>query len=361
MKNTKHFTRWLIIFTALVAVCAVGVYFFVLRHSDAAKISDAPIEVKPQSKALSISALVVKSKPMVEEITATATLNADETVQLSFESSGRITELNIDEGQKVKKGTLVAKINDSELQAQLAKLKIQHKLAQDRELRQRSLLEREAISRESYEQSLTDVQTLKADIMQLESKIEKSSVFAPFDGVVGLRYLSEGAFVQPGATIAQMVKITPLKIDFSIPEKYAGVVKVGTPLQFTVEGYNKTFSAKIYAIEPQINTQTHMLAMRALYPNANEELRPGILCRVSLQIRLFPNAITIPSEALIPEMDGAKVFLYKDGKAMPTPVTIGIRTETEVQIAQGIQHGDTLITSGMLQLRYGMPVVINNF
>jgi membrane fusion protein (multidrug efflux system) len=260
----------------------------------------------------------------------------------------------------VKKGTLIAKINDTELQAQLAKLKIQLKLANDREQRQRSLLEREAISQESYEQSLTEVQTLKADILQLEAKIEKSSVYAPFEGIVGLRYTSEGAFVQPGTPITQLVKIKPLKVDFSIPERYADVVKVGMPVHFKIDGYNKPFPATVYAIEPQINATMRTLTIRAMYPNNREELKPGRYVSVDLQIHLFSNAIAIPSEALIPEMDGAKVFLYKSGKAIPVNVTIGIRTEVDVQITQGLNAGDTLITSGVLQLRYGMPVTINN-
>ena len=359
MKTTQHFYRWLIIFTILVAACAGGVYFFAFHSGDAQDLNaSAQAGAAGRQKALPVSVLIVKSKPMVEEINSAGTLNADETVNLSFESSGRITELNIDEGQQVKKGTLIAKINDTELQAQLAKLNIQLKLAQDRELRQRSLLEREAISQESYEQSLTDVQTLKADIMQLESKIEKSSVFAPFDGVVGLRYVSEGAFVQPGTAITQLVKIKPLKVDFSIPERYAGVVKAGMPLHFKVDGYENAFPAVVYAIEPQINVQTRTLTVRAMYANAREELKPGRYVYITLQMYLFANAIAIPSEALIPEMEGAKIFLYKSGRAMPAGVTLGIRTENEVQITQGLHSGDTLITSGMLQLRYGMPVSI---
>jgi membrane fusion protein (multidrug efflux system) len=326
------------------------------------KLPDTPPTEAPRQarKLLPVNALLVSSKPIVEYINSAGTLMADEAVELSFESSGRIIELNIREGQKAQKGALIAKINDNELQAQLDKLNVQHKLAEDREMRQRALLRREAISQESYEQSLTELQVLKADIAQLEAKIEKSSIRAPFDGIIGLRYTSEGAFVSPGTPVTQMVKITPLKVDFSIPERYAGVVQAGAPVLFRVDGYSKPFTAKVYAVEPQVDSKTRTLTVRAIYPNANEELMPGRYVTVELQIKMFSNAIAIPSEALIPEMNGAKVYLYKGGKAHPVPVSTGIRTESEIQIVSGLAAGDTLITSGILQMRTDLPVALTH-
>lgn len=313
-------------------------------------------EAPPKRPPLSVRSVAISPKPIIEYITGTGTLTASEEVDLSFESSGRITVLNIDEGQKVQKGTLLAKINDSELQAQRDKINVQLKLAEDREQRQRTLVEREAISRESYEQSLAEMQALKADLAQIEAKIEKASIFAPFDGMVGLRYTSEGAFVSPGTLVTKLVCISPLKVDFAIAERYIGNVHTGMTVFFTVEGYLKPFEAKVYAIEPNVDVKTRTFAMRALYPNTRETLKPGRSISVELHLRLFNDAISIPTEALIPEMDGTLVYVYRSGKAQPVPVQTGIRTETEIQITSGLAVGDTLITSGILQLRTGLPV-----
>ncbi len=353
----KKAIRWI----ALALIIAVGGTFIYLQFFAPSDMEEASPEEAPRQKreALNVRCIVVSTKPIVEQINSSGTLKASEQVELSFESSGRITLLNINEGQRVKKGTLLAKVNDNELQAQRDKINVQLKLAEDREARQRTLLEREAISREAYEQSLTELQSLKADLALIEAKIEKASIVAPFDGIVGLRYTSEGAYVSPGTLVTQLVSIKPLKVDFPINERHAGVVKVGMPVQFTAEGYSKPFTAKVYAIEPQVDVKMRALTVRALYDNRNEDLVPGRYIQVSLQIKQFDKAITIPNQALVPTMEGNIVYVSRSGKAQPVSVQIGIRNESEIQITSGLTPGDTLITSGILQLRKGLPVKLN--
>jgi membrane fusion protein (multidrug efflux system) len=346
--------RWTSI--ALVVV-ALGVLLAYRHFTGDNPQESASTEAPPQRRPpLSVRSVVISPKPIIDYIISSGTLIASEEVDLSFESSGRITVLDINEGQKVQKGALLAKINDNELQAQRDKINVQLKLAEDREQRQRTLLEREAISRESYEQSLAEMQAIKADLAQIEAKIEKSSIVAPFDGIIGLRYTSEGAFVSPGTLVAKLVCISPLKVDFAIAERYIGSVHTGMTVLFTVEGYLKPFEAKVYAIEPNVDIKTRTFAMRAMYPNTKEILKPGRSISVELQLKLFNDAISIPTEALIPEIDGTLVYVYRNGKAQPVPVQTGIRTETEIQITSGLAVGDTLITSGILQLRTGLPV-----
>lgn len=355
----KKAIRWVAL-ALVVAVGGVFVYLQFFSKNDLEKAADESAAPKQQKReALSVRGLVLQTKPIVEIINSSGTLKASEQVDLSFESSGRITELNINEGEKVAKGTLLAKINDSELQAQRDKIQVQLKLAEDRESRQRTLLEREAISRESYEQVLAEMQSLKADMAEIEAKIEKSSIVAPFDGIVGLRYTSEGAYVSPGTLVTQVVSIRPLKVDFAIPERYASVVRTGMPVAFHVDGYAKSFSAKVYAIEPQVDSKTRTLTIRAMYDNAREDLMPGRYISVELQIKLFNNAIAIPNEALIPTMEGNMVYVYRGGKAEPVNITTGIRTESEIQITSGLTTRDTLITSGILQMRKGIAVKLN--
>lgn len=312
-----------------------------------------------QQRALNVQALLISPERLVELINSSGTLLPDEEVDLAFEASGKIVNINFTEGAQVKKGALLAKVNDRHLQAQLLRLKAQHKLAEEREYRQRTLLSRDAISQESYDQVVTELQTLDADIMLVEARIAETELRAPFDGIIGLRYVSEGAFANPNTNIARLIKISPLKIEFSIPERYSGEVSPGFPIVFSVDGVPDPFQAVVYAVDPKVDIRTRNIVARALYPNRNEELKPGRFAAITLQLAETFNAIAIPSQALIPEMDGDRVFLYSKGKAESRIVRTGLRTESQIQIIEGLNFGDTLLTTGVLQLRHGLPVILD--
>jgi membrane fusion protein (multidrug efflux system) len=302
---------------------------------------------------------VIKPTIMSELINQTGTLRPDEEVDLAFETSGKIVGINFTEGTRVKKGDLLAKINDRPLQAQLEKLEAQLRMSQAKEFRQKSLLDKDAISQESYDQVQTDVQSLKADINLIKARISETELRAPFDGIIGLRYLSEGSYASSSTKIARLIKISPLKIEFSISEKYASEIRIGYPITFKIAGNNQVFNATVYAIDPKIDIDTRTIVLRALYQNKNEELRPGIFAGVTLELSRIDNAIAIPTEALIPEMEGEKVFIYRKGKAQSIKVTTGLRTEAKIQITTGLKYGDTLITSGIMQLRQNLPIVLD--
>jgi membrane fusion protein (multidrug efflux system) len=294
-----------------------------------------------------------------ERIYTTGSLLPDEEVELAFETSGKVVAIYFQEGTRVKKGELLAKINDKPLQAQLLKLQAQRKLLEEREFRQRQLLERDAISRESYDQVSTELQSLQADILLVEARISETEMRAPFDGIVGLRMISEGAFANTQTKIVRLVKISPLKIEFSIPERYAGQITSGYPIIFLVDGVQDTFNANVYAIEPKVDVNTRTIVTRAMYANKNEELKPGRFAKVEALLSQIDNAVSIPTEAIIPEMDGEKVFIYKNGKAEQVKVTTGLRTEALIQIKEGLQFGDTLLTTAILQLRHQLPVKLD--
>ena len=254
-------------------------------------------------------------KNSVNPLNSTGTLRPDEEVDLAFETSGKIVSIKFTEGTRVKKGDLLAKINDRPLQAQLEKLLAQKKLTEAKEFRERSLLEKDAISQESYDQIVTELQTIEADINLIKARISETELRAPFDGIIGLRYLSEGSYATSSTKIAKLIKISPLKIEFSIPEKYASEIRIGYPVTFTVDGINKIFKASVYAVDPKIDIETRTIVLRALYPNKNEELKSGRYASITLVMSQIENAVSIPTEALIPEMEGEKVFIYKSGKA----------------------------------------------
>ena len=304
---------------------------------------------------LVVTGYVLVPSSMSEIVNTVGTIKPDEEVDLAFETSGKIVNIYFKEGTKVKKGDLLAKINDRPLQAQLQKLLVQKKLSEAKEFRQRSLLDKDAISQESYDQIQTELQATIADINLVTARISETEMRAPFDGYIGLRYLSEGAYVTQSTKIARLVKMSPLKIEFAISEKYISEVKVGYPVTFKIDGIDKVFNAEVYAVDSKIDNLKQVV-MRALYPNKNEELKSGRYASVSLVLSKIDSALAIPSEALIPEMEGERAFVYRGGKASSVLVGTGLRTEAEIQITNGLKSGDTVIVTGILQLRQGLPV-----
>ncbi len=349
--------------TVIIIIFLAGIIFYpkykpLLANKMKGQNTDRPFIRQDQQKLNAIGYIIVPTF-LSEYVNSTGTLKPDEETDLSFETSGKIVGINFTEGTHVKKGDLLAKINDRPLQAQLEKLEAQLKMADAKEFRQRSLLDKDAISQESYDQIVTDVQSINADINLIKARISETELRAPFDGIIGLRNLSEGFFATPATKIARLIKTSPLKIEFSIPEKYAQEIEIGYPITFAIDGNPKVFNASVYAVDPKIDIETRTIVLRALYPNKNEELKSGRYAGITLQMSQIKDAIAIPSEALIPEMDGEKVFVYKNGKAQSVKVTTGLRTESKIQILNGLQFGDTLITSGIMQLRQNLSVVLD--
>lgn len=350
--------KWGIIICVGAGLIGLGIHTFTPRENEELnKIED----VKPQEskKALNVNGQIIKPHLITDQLFVSGKLVPDEEVDLSFEASGKIIDINFTEGSSVKKGQLLAKVNDSQLQAQLARLEAQMPLAEDRVFRQNALLQRDAVSKEAYEQVKTELATLHADIENVKASIAMTELRAPFDGVIGLRQVSTGAYASPTTVIAKLTKITPLKVEFAVPERYARQIRKGTNLTFKIEGKLEEFKAQVYATESSIDPETHTLTVRAIYPNHNGLLLPGRYADVSLKQEEISDAIAIPSEAIVPEMGKNKVFVYRSGKAYPVDVEIGIRTEAEIQIVKGLSAGDTILTSGTLQLRTGMPVTID--
>ena len=347
--------KWGIVILVGAGLIGWGIYSRLPKANEELVAADKVMTGKQINKrVLNVNAKIIKPQLLTDQIQISGSLMPDEEVDLSFETSGKIVEINFDEGTTVKKGQLLAKVNDRQLQAQLQRLVAQLKLAEDRVFRQNALLERDAVSKEAYEQVKTELATLNADIDLVKANIAMTELRAPFDGVIGLRQVSVGSYASPTTIVAKLTKIIPLKIEFS------SQVKKGTNLNFELEGKLSSFPAKVYATESRIDQSTRTLTVRALYANSNGAILPGRYASIQLKKEEIPNAIAIPSESIVPEMGKDKVFLYKSGKAEPVEITAGIRTEAEVQVIKGLQMGDTIITSGTLQLRTGLPVTLDN-
>ena len=298
---------------------------------------------------IAVNIQIAKPSSFENKLQISGSVISNEEVELRMETSGKIIAINFKEGAKVNKGDLLVKVNDADLQAQLQKAEIKKKLAEDKEFRQRTLLEKKGISQETYDIVLNDLNSAKADIENLKAQIAKTEILAPFNGTVGLRYVSEGSYVSSLTKIATLQNINPVKIDFSVPQRYANIISIGNVVSIKSPS-GKMFQARVYAIEPKIDPASRALQVRAVSPNNRGELIPGSYVNITIALNDIKNAITIPTQALALDISGEHVFIYKNGLAISRKVESGIRTE-EVQIVDGITPGDTIITTGVMQLR----------
>lgn len=345
------------VLTAAIILLALGA----LVYPKVKPLFSSENNATPQSSRppLQVDVTIVQAQQAQDKIFTTGTVLANEEVELRSEVSGKITEIYLKEGQKVKKGELLIKVNDSELKAQLQRAQYRLNLATELERRQKKLLEKGGISQENYDATLNEVNVLKSEVALIKAQIDKTEIRAPFDGVVGLKYVSAGSYISPSTRIASLQNINPVKVDFSVPERYVSQVKEGDKISFTVQGTDQEFEGEIYAIEPKIESQTRTLQIRALSDNTEGLLVPGAFADLELILRTIDDAVMIPTISLVPELQGQKVYLYKQGKVVQQRVQTGIRTEDQVQITEGVQPGDTLLTTGFLQVQEGMPVEIN--
>ena len=357
----KKNLKWGIIALFSIAI-VVGGYWY-QRPKVNQEIAGAEAKSGMQSgrakKVLNVNGKLLRPQKLTDEFVTTGLILPDEEVNLSFETSGKIVDILFTEGTAVRKGQILAKVNDKTLQAQLKKLEAQLGLAQNRVYRQEQLFKKDAASQEAYEEAKTQLATLEADIEAVKVNIELTELHAPFDGIIGLRQVSVGAYANPSTVVAKLTKISPLKIEFSVPERYASQIHKGVNMDFTVEGFQTAFHAQVYAVESAVDKDQHVFTARGLYDNSNHRLLPGQYSSILLKKEEINEALVIPSESIVPEMGMDKVFCYRSGKAIPVEITTGIRTAGEVQVLSGLQFGDTIITSGTLQLRMGLDVSLD--
>ena len=318
--------------------------------------ADAPAPVAPSSNVLPVKAYEVISSTLQDKVKINGAVLPDETAELRAESPGRIIKINFKEGAPVKAGDLLVKINDAEHQADLRRLGYEIKLAVDIEARQKNLLARGTVSQEAYDRALNRLNTLRAELEVVKARILKTEIRAPFDGVIGFKYVSEGAYVTSSNPIARISRIDPVKIDFAIAEKYAGRVDLGDTIRFRVPGNENLFEGEVYAVEPRIDEATRSLPIRAMASNKDGVLIPGGFAQVELVFETIENALLIPTESLVPTLAGQKVWVYQNGEAVSREVTTGVRDERYIQVLSGLSVGDQVIRTGILQMRENLKV-----
>jgi membrane fusion protein (multidrug efflux system) len=312
---------------------------------------------RPASKPYIVEVVTVASRPFRETLFATGSLRARESVTLKAERAGVVREVLFEEGRPMRAGQTLVVTDDSELQAQLASAHAQRELAAANEARDRTLLSNsQLISRAAYEQSLAALHVAESAVALIEAQIKKTRIVAPFDGIAGLRQVSVGAYMTPGTEIGTFQDVRALKLDFTLPERYLINLRGARTVSVRVAGAAEPITGEIYAIEPAIDVATRSLQVRALVPNEGQRLLPGAFAEVEVVLGEIQGAIVIPAIALVPGLKEQRVFVLRDGKAEERAVEPGLRTPDGVQIVKGLESGDEVIVSGILQLRPGMQV-----
>lgn len=344
--------KTLLIIILVIAVLAVIKIFF---------LSPAQVPAGPgaggKAPAVPVTVVVVQDAKVENKITVAGSVIANEEALLKPESAGKIISLEIKEGAEVQKGQLLAKLNDAPLQAQLKKATVQQKLAAEKEQRLKQLLDVKGVSQDEYDIALSNLNASNADIDLLKAQIMETEIRAPFNGIVGLKNVSEGNYISTADVIASVQQIDPVKIDFSVPEKYADKIKMNDTVFISMDGSNKKYRANIYALDPKIDVNTRSLKVRALCNNQKREIFPGAYAQVTLILRAEKSVI-IPTMAVIPDLRGQKTFVVKNGKAEPVKIETGVRTDSTIEVISGLQSGDTVVTGGILSLKPGAPVKI---
>jgi len=309
--------------------------------------------------ALPVKVVAAKVARAVIEAGAVGSLRADEAIVIRPEVAGRIERIAFDEGQRVQKGALLARLDAAETRALLASSQAQAGLDKQRLERAADLRKKGFISQQALDEAQSNYARSVAKQREDEAKLAKAEIRAPFSGVAGLRQVSEGAYVAAGTDIARLEKIDQLKLDFRVPEMFLARLKAGLAVSVAVDSFaQQSFPGKIYALEPSVDEQTRTLLVRARVANPELKLRPGMFARVQLTLGVRENAVWIPEEAIVPRGQGSTVFRVVDGKAELVRVQTGTRKVGEVEIMKGIAAGDLVVTEGTQRLVPGMQVSI---
>lgn len=362
MKKNSSLRIWIIaVIVVVVALIVVLPQYFGSSIDNSDKVDPAK-EAKAKGAARTIPVLVaqVVADRVLDGVRAVGSLRPWEQVELAAETSGKVIEILFSEGGSVEKGQVLLKINDDDLQAQLKRYEFQEKTLAEKLERQRILFAREAISQEQFDAVQTEYNMLKADIELLRVKISRCVVRAPFSGVVGFRRVSEGAYITPGMPITTLVDQSKLRVEFSIPEKYNTMKLVGMRAFLTTEGSAVQNEANIYAMEPLVDDQTRTIILRAKYNNPSLRLRSGMSARIVIPTTALADQMLIPTEAVVPSMEGKSVWLVKQGRAVSVNIATGARLEKMIAVTRGLQVGDSVIITGLMQMREGAAVKVTN-
>ncbi|MCO6475841.1 MAG: efflux RND transporter periplasmic adaptor subunit [Phaeodactylibacter sp.] len=359
---TKRATRNI----ALIAIAIVAIGFVIFQSDILSKEKPEPPIDEPASAppsearpAVPVEAVLVVPENLRDVITVNGSTVPNEEVAITSEVPGKVTKIEFREGKLVNKGDLLLQLDDEELRAERERLVVQRNLNEKIAERLEALYKKEGVSLQEYEIAVAEVEKVKAELALVDAQLEKRVVRAPFSGRLGLRLVSEGSYLSPGTPIVSLVSINPIKIEFNIPEKYSHLVGQGTKITFRLDGSDRDYPATVIAREPKVNPETRTLLLKAIAPNPSGSILPGAFANVTVDLEEFGAAIMVPTQAIIPELNAQNVYVYRNGKAEQIEVQTGLRRESLIQVTEGLSPGDTVITTGLLQIRPGADVTIS--
>jgi membrane fusion protein, multidrug efflux system len=333
--------RWWLSAAAMICVCGIG-------QAEDSKSATVPVE-----------AAKVTAAPLSEQVTAIGTLLSDEAVTVSSEIPGRLKEIHFQEGQPVEKGAPLFTLDDSVYRAQLDDAEAKLKLAEQTNQRTSTLFSNKYATAQSADEATSNLAVSTAATELARVQLEKTRIVAPFSGIVGLRHVSVGEYITAGQALVNLEAIDPVKADFRVPEKFLPAIRVGQTIRIKVDAFpDASFEGKVYAIDPKLDVSGRSLLVRALVPNTDQRLRPGLFARVTVVLQLKEDALTVPEQAIVPQGDSQFVYRIVDGKAKLTKVVTGTRREGRVEIVEGLAAGDEVVTAGQLKIRDGSAVSV---
>ncbi|MGB4844517.1 MAG: efflux RND transporter periplasmic adaptor subunit [Ferruginibacter sp.] len=336
-----------------------GVCIFILACQSSGKDEKKSAGLGGNRPPAKVDAFVVTPKILSQDIEMPGSLIPAEETELHPEVSGRVTGIYFNEGSNVSQGSVLVKLYDGDLQAQLSKLKVQLKVAEETMARYEALLKINGVSQQEYETYKLSVNNIQADMSIVQTSIARTQLRAPFSGRLGLRNISIGAYITPATTISTLRKINQLKLEFSVPEKYGSGMKPGNKVEFTLENNEKIYTAKIIASENNIAEDSRSLKLRAMVDKPDAQLIAGSFTKVKIELGQNDAALMIPSQAVIPKSRNKEVIVYRGGSASMQIVTTGIRDSALVEITSGLKAGDTVLITGLLTTKPGSKVIIN--
>lgn len=357
----------MIVMLLLVALVFGGIYGFQQFRNQMIAKAIRGGGIPPQA----VSTTVVENAVWQPNVEVIGSLQAAQATDLATEVNGLITQIHFKSGEHVKAGEVLLKLNDAPLQAQLAQLKASAALAKQNLDRDRAQLKIKAVSQAVVDSDMATLKGAEAQVKQQEALIDQKTLKAPFSGKLGIRKVDLGEYLPAGTAVVSLQKLDPMYVDFTIPQSELSLIEVGKKISITTNAFaGKTFEGKIKAIEPQVNTSTRNITVRAEIGNPDGLLLPGLFATAKVNQGEERQYLTLPSTAIAYNPYGSTVFIVKDegkddkGKPKLTVeqrvVTTGATRGDQVAILSGLKAGETVVTAGQLKLRNGAPVFINN-
>ncbi|MDY0870423.1 efflux RND transporter periplasmic adaptor subunit [Dongia rigui] len=319
----------------------------------------APIPGAAKAPPVTVYAAKAEAETLVRQSRSVGSLTASDTVTISPEIAGRIVSISDAQGGEVARGDVLAQLDTTIYQAQVAEADAKRKLWKANAERANNLMAKGAGTPKAVDEAASELGIAEAALNLAQANLAKARITAPFGGTLGLRMVSVGEYLTPGQAIFTLSRIDPLYVDFSVPQTELAVLREGTPVAINTDAFpGEQFGGKILAIDPKLDAAARAVSVRAEIANADGRLKPGLFIEVEINAGTIENAVVIPEQALVARGDRVFVYAIEDNKAVMKPVKTGLRQAGKVQIVEGLSIGETVVTDGQIKLRPGADVTI---